>query len=120
VFVQARAPEGWAGLADGATQIMEDARVTPELAREGMAREIVRHVQDTRKKANLEMEDRIALYLEAEAPDLRQAIDVHRVYIAEETLTTQWATQPLDGEAHRAQVKVDGKALTIMLRKAAP
>jgi isoleucyl-tRNA synthetase len=119
VPIQARAPEGWAGLADGATQIMEDARVTPELAREGMAREVVRHVQDSRKNAKLEMEDRITLYLATDDPDLREAINEHRAYICEETLTTEWATQPLEGDAYRTQVKVDGKPLTIMLRKAA-
>jgi isoleucyl-tRNA synthetase len=119
VPIQARAPEGWAGLADGATQIMEDARITPELAREGMAREVVRHVQDSRKNANLEMEDRIALFLSTDAEGLRQAIDEHRAYICEETLTSQWATQALDVDAYSAQVKVDGKPLTIMLRKVA-
>ena len=118
LFVQAKAPEGWAGLADGKTQIMVDARVTPELAREGMAREVVRHVQDTRKKAGLEMEDRIELYLATDAPELRQAIDAHRSYIAEETLTARWA-ETVDAAAFQADVKVDGKPLTIALRKLA-
>jgi isoleucyl-tRNA synthetase len=115
--VQLRAAEGWAGVVDGKSQVAVDARVTPELAREGLAREVIRHVQSTRKDAGLEMEDRIELHLSTEAPDLRQAIDEHRGYIGQETLTAKWAAQPLDGAAHQAQVKVDGKPLRIALRK---
>ena len=75
-------------------------------------------MQDLRKDTKLEMEDRIVLYLATESPPLRQAIDEHRDYIAGETLTTKWATAPLNREAGPARVKVDGKELTIELMKA--
>jgi isoleucyl-tRNA synthetase len=84
-----------------------------------MAREVVRHIQQARKDAGLEMEDRITLYLHTEAPDLRKAIETHRDYIAAETLVAEWASQPLGAGAHRATVKVDGQPLTIELRKMA-
>jgi isoleucyl-tRNA synthetase len=112
-----KAPEGWAGVADRGTQVMVDTRITPELARDGKARDIIRHVQDLRKKANLEMEDRIALYLSTDSPELREAIDAHRDYIAAETLTTRWLTQPPAG-GETAAVKIDGQALTIALQRA--
>jgi isoleucyl-tRNA synthetase len=111
--------EGWAGGADGKTQVALDTRVTDELAREGMAREVVRHVQDSRKGANLEMEDRIELHLATESAKLQQAIEAHRGYIAGETLATRWAEGPLNGEAYQAKVSVDGQTLTIQLRKLA-
>jgi isoleucyl-tRNA synthetase len=117
VFVQLQAPEGWAGVADRGTQVAIDTRITPELAREGMAREVIRHVQQARKDAGLEMEDRITLYLGTESAALRQAIDAHRDYIAAETLTVRWSDEPLGDGAHTANVKVDGQALTIQLRK---
>jgi isoleucyl-tRNA synthetase len=117
VVVTQRAPEGWAGVADGATQVVIDARVTPELKREGMARDVIRQVQQLRKEANLEMEDRIALYLHTESAELRQAIETHRAYIAAETLTVQWAAAPLGDGAASANVKVEGQAVTIQLRK---
>src|SRR5262249_58270954 len=100
LVVTYRAPEGWAGVVDRGTQVAIDARITEELAREGMARDVVRQVQELRKQSKLEMEDRIALYLETESEPLRQAIEAHRDYIAGETLTTKWATAPLNGEAH--------------------
>ncbi len=63
------------------------------------------------------MEDRIVLYLGADAA-LLQAIDAQRDYIANECLVKQWATQPLGQGAHRAEVKIEGQPLTIELRKA--
>jgi isoleucyl-tRNA synthetase len=118
VVVQQKAPEGWAGVADRGTQVLIDTRVTPELAREGMARDVIRHVQNTRKEARLEMEDRIALWLDTSSAALREAIEAHRTYIANETLTVHWATAPLNGQAHRTTVKVEGQPLTIELSKA--
>jgi isoleucyl-tRNA synthetase len=117
VTVNYRAPEGFSGVADRNTQVVIDARINDALKAEGMAREVVRFVQDARKAADLEIEDRIALYLHTDAPALRQAIDAHRDYIAAETLTTRWADQPLNGDAHQASVKVDGQPLTIALER---
>jgi isoleucyl-tRNA synthetase len=115
--VNYRAVPGWAGVADGEVQAALDTRITDELAGEGMAREVVRHVQDTRKKADLEMEDRIELHLDTASERLRQAIEAHRDYIAGETLATKWANAALNGEAHRTEVNVDGQPLWIALRK---
>jgi isoleucyl-tRNA synthetase len=118
VVVQLQGAEGWAGVADRGTQVAIDTRITEALKQEGMAREVVRHVQNARKDAGLEMEDRIVLYLGTEAPALRQAIEAHRCYIANETLTAEWLAQPLPGEGvYRVNVKVDGQPLTIELRK---
>ncbi len=111
------APEGWAGVADRCTQVAIDTRITPELAREGMARDIVRLVQEQRKNSGLEMEDRITLYLATDSENLKRAIDVHRDYIAAETLTKEWANAPLVPDCTDA--KIDGQVLTISLKKVA-
>ncbi len=116
-FVSFKAPKGWSGVMDCNTQVAIDTRITEELAHEGMAREVVRYVQELRKNAKLEMEDRITLHLATNADNLRQAIAAHKTYIADETLTVQWTSQPLNGECHRASVKVDGQPLTIELIK---
>ncbi|HEY7329076.1 MAG TPA: isoleucine--tRNA ligase [Gemmataceae bacterium] len=120
LIVSVRAPEGWVGMVDREMQIALDTRITEALSLEGMARDVVRHVQEQRKEACLEMEDRIMLYLGTDSEKLRQAIAAHRDYIAAETLTVQWSSQPLNGSGvHRATVKVDGQALTIELRRVA-
>jgi isoleucyl-tRNA synthetase len=120
VILSYKAAEGGIALADRGTQVMIDTRITQELALAGMAREVVRYVQDLRKKAGLEMEDRIVLSLGTDAPLLKQAIDAHRDYIAAETLVAEWATQPLDGDSQQGTVKIEGLTLVIQLRKAAP
>jgi isoleucyl-tRNA synthetase len=115
LVVSYTAPDGWAGVADRSTQVAIDTRITPELAREGMARDIVRLVQDLRKNSGLEMEDRIILYLGADDENLKQAIVDHRTYIAAETLTKQWADAPFD--LHSTSTKIDGQSLTIALKR---
>jgi isoleucyl-tRNA synthetase len=117
VLVRFSAPEGWAGAADRGTQVAIDTRLTEELKREGQAREVIRQVNDLRKKANLEIEDRIILRLDTDSPELRQAIESLHGYIGGETLVAEWAVRSLDGQAARATVKVDGQPLTIELRK---
>ena len=118
LLVTVKAPEGWAGVADRNTQLMLDVRITEELEREGTAREIVRHVQELRKKAGLEMEDRIRLHFHTDSSAIRQAIESHESYICGETLATELTSQPLDGGASRAVIKLLGGPLTIELDKA--
>jgi len=115
VLLTNKAPEGWSGWADRGTQVLLDARITEELAREGMARDVIRQVQEMRKQSGLQMEDRISLYLASPAEALQSAIDSLRDTIAAETLTARWLQQPPGTE--KKTVKVEGKDLTIALAK---
>jgi hypothetical protein len=81
-----------------------------------MARDVVRQVQELRKTANLNMEDRIALLLQTDTPTLLAAILAHKDYIGNETLTVEWPTS-MDGDAATAEAKIDGQVLTIKLRR---
>jgi isoleucyl-tRNA synthetase len=112
-----KAAAGWAGAAEGDTQVALDTRISDALASEGLAREVVRHVQETRKKAGLEMEDRIELSLITESKTLTQSIVAHKDYVSAETLVKKWSDKPLTGDAHQANVTVDGQSLTVLLRK---
>jgi isoleucyl-tRNA synthetase len=118
LIVSVTAAEGWSGVVDGETHLALDTRISAELSLEGLARDVVRHVQEQRKEAGLQMEDRIVLYLSTDSEKLRQAIETHLKYIAGETLTVEWSAQPLAGsDVHRAAIKVDGQPLTIELKK---
>jgi isoleucyl-tRNA synthetase len=117
VVITDAGPEGWAGVADKGTQVMIDVRITPELRAEGMARDVVRFVQNARKDAGFDVADKIALHLGTDSEALRAAIAAHRAYIAAETQAVEWSEAPLTGAAHTATVKVDGQPLIVMLRK---
>jgi isoleucyl-tRNA synthetase len=69
-----------------------DTRLDEGLRREGLAREIIRAVQDARKQAGLEVSDRIALHVEGDA-GIAAAVDEHRRYIMAETLASEWKPQ---------------------------
>jgi isoleucyl-tRNA synthetase len=117
ILLKTKAPDGWIGLVDHGTQLALDTRINKELAQEGMAREIVRHVQELRKKSGLEMEDRIALHFATDSPELSRAAEAHSSYISAETLAVELPKAPLDGDSNAISVKVDGHPLTIQLRK---
>ena len=64
--------------------------VTPELAREGQARDLVRQVQEARKKAGFDVSDHIRLVLDfSHDPALRQAVEEHLQMVAGETLADE-------------------------------
>lgn len=91
-----------------------DIVLTPELVREGLAREVIRHVQSTRKEAGLNVDDRIFLRLETDAHELEQAIHEHQSVIYEETL----AKEGVVDDGYTTEVVVEGASLTISLQKA--
>ena len=77
--------------------VILDTAVTPELAAEGLARDVVRAVQQARRDAGLAVSDRIELSLAADA-EVRAALDGHRELIKSETLTgTLHLTPSSDG-----------------------
>jgi isoleucyl-tRNA synthetase len=95
VEVKAMAKEGFAVAEDGAYVAALVTTLTPELVSEGLAREFVRRVQDLRKTANLDVADRIELFVEA-STGLKSAVETHADYIKSETLTVKlsFATPP--------------------------
>jgi isoleucyl-tRNA synthetase len=115
--VRMHGPDAWAAVADRETVVAVDTRITEDLKLEGLAREAVRHIQQLRKDADLQLEDRIELYLSTTSVELQKAIDHFRNYIMAETLTINWSATPLGDGAAKADVKVDGQPLHIELRK---
>ena len=91
-----------------------DETLTPELKREGLMREIVRHVQSARKSAGLNVDDRIVLALKTDSPELQKAIEEHAETIKTETLAETFA----DASENEQTVKIEGEVLTICLKKA--
>ena len=97
VEVRADAKAGFAVAADGAYLAALVTDLTPELVREGLAREFVRRVQDLRKTADLDVADRIKVNVVA-TPGLKEAIEANREYVTAETLTVELIySEPVPG-----------------------
>ena len=112
---------GWRVVRDGATAVALDLEVSPELRREGLARDLVRAVQDLRKAAGLEVADRIELAVKAGGGEnqVAAAVDAHRDYLLGETLATSLHTAP-QGDGHDTRVDLDGQEVRIWLRPVRP
>jgi isoleucyl-tRNA synthetase len=91
-----------------------DVTLTPELKREGLMREVVRHVQNARKNAGLNIDDHILLGLKTTSDELLQAIEEHK-----DTIMTETLADSLDEvtRAFETTVKVGGDELTVSLEK---
>ena len=90
--------------------VVYDLNITPELKREGLMREIVRHVQSARKKSGLQVDDRIILQLTTNDDQLRQAINEHRATIAAETLASFG-----ESNSNRSKATIEGAEFDIAL-----
>lgn len=93
-----------------------DLEITPELHREGMMREVIRAVQNARKEAGLEVDDRINLSLQTDIEQLQKAISEHQDTIVAETLAHGLQNHVADGLTKT--VKIEGHELTLHLAKA--
>ena len=96
--------------------VVYDLTITPELKREGLMREIVRHVQSARKQAGLQIDDRIILNIFSDDSEMYQAIDAFADVIKSETLAVELNSAVDESEKYDA--KIEGKLVEISLKKA--
>lgn len=96
--------------------VVYDLTITPELKREGLMREIVRHVQSARKQAGLQIDDRIVLSISSDDSEISQAVDVFADVIKSETLAVELNSAASESEKYDA--KIEGKLVEISLKKA--
>jgi isoleucyl-tRNA synthetase len=112
ILVSTLPVEGLAVAADKAITVALDAAITPELRAEGLAREIVRRVQEMRKNAGFEISDRITTYYVAEG-SLAEVMQTWAGYLQAETLTVELVAALPPAEAYCEDHTVDGKTVKI-------
>jgi len=119
-----RPPQGYSVEREGGHAVALDLSIDEDLLREGRAREIVHAVQNARKSAGLQVEDRIELCLAGEE-ELIAAAAEHRDYVSGETLALELellqsadpAVSGATNDGYEEMTEIDGLRLAIALRR---
>ena len=106
------------GMLPGGGFVVLDTEVTPELAAEGLARDLIRAVQQARQDAGLDVSDRIALTIGGSAA-VQDAARTHEALIAGETLATSYPCPTTHGDGTPVTVGDNEKATVSVSRTAA-
>jgi isoleucyl-tRNA synthetase len=96
--------------------VVLDTAVTPELEREGLARDLVRLIQQARKDAGLHVSDRIALWFEFGELG-RAAFAEHRSFVLEQVLGASVDAGAAPGHAFRAEGTLGSESVVLRLAK---
>lgn len=95
-------------------KVMLDTRITPELKAEGLARELTRYIQNARKNAGFNVDDRITLNVKTASEELKHVYERFKKDIFSETLTVgELVKEP----EHTEEIELEGQAITINMRK---
>ncbi|MFC1693274.1 isoleucine--tRNA ligase [Candidatus Latescibacterota bacterium] len=110
------AEEGHACMSDGGLFACIDLTINRELTLEGLARDVIRVVQNARKEADLVPDDRINLGIRA-AGDLREAVEKHAELIKTEVLAAELLLDNIPDTLYSEKVDIQGETMEILVGK---
>jgi isoleucyl-tRNA synthetase len=116
VLVRTQAREGFGVAGEGGLVVALDTTLTPELAQEGLAREIVRRIQELRKQADYDLTDRIRVQYQAEGA-LAEAIETYETMIAEEVLADALVASDAPEGDEVLEDDVDGHEIVLAVKR---
>lgn len=116
VLLETTSPEGYAVAEDGGVLVALDTALTPELEAEGLARELVRNVQDARKAAGFDIADRIVVYVHGASTALSTALDTWGDYVRAETLATALHNDAPPSDVHTEHLDLEGPVMLGVVR----
>jgi len=102
VQVRTHGREGYAIAEEKGVVVAADVTLTPELAREGLARDLVRRIQTLRKEADFQLDDRIVTYYHT-GEELAAVVDEWADYIQDETLSLEMVPGPIPDDVARQE-----------------
>lgn len=100
VFITETPRQGWAVASASGVTVALDLEITPQLRRAGVAREVIRQIQEARKTSGLDVADRIVLRYEATDAETAEALAEHAALIADEVLAVDFAAGRGDAQTH--------------------
>jgi isoleucyl-tRNA synthetase len=104
VLIETEMTTGWVVREEYGVQVALSTELTPELRREGAARDFVRHVQQLRKTADLQIEQRIKVLYQCDDPEAWTALEEWQDYIATETLADSLTNAAAPDDAHAVRI----------------
>jgi isoleucyl-tRNA synthetase len=113
IQVRLQAKAGWTAAQGKQCVVVLSIDLTPELIREGYARDLVRLVQDNRKQMQCQFTDRIRIYLVCENPDLIIAFKENLDYITTETLAVEIVFAMPQANVEMLQFEIGEQALQL-------
>ena len=116
IQVRLQAKPGWAAAQGKMCVVVLATELTPELIAEGLAKDLVRVIQDRRKEMGLEFTDRIVAGLVTDSDELIEAVKQFRSYIQGETLALEIGFTPPPG-AEAVEVKVGDYSAMLSVKK---
>lgn len=119
VSVVNSARKGYAAVEESGYVVAVNTELSAKLVQEGMARDLVRNVQEMRKKAGLEISDRIALHLFDPPSEVKDVLDAFGDYIAQETLSVSLTTGGGPETGYVDAFRLSGQELKVAIEKAA-
>jgi len=118
VGVRTHAREGYAAAEERGLIVAVDTTLTPELEREGLARDLVRRIQNMRKEADFNIDDRITTYYQAEGRLAEVMADPeHVAYIRAETLSRELVEGPPPQGAYVQSFELEGDPITLGVQR---
>ncbi len=115
ILIQTEAAEGLSTVDSKLLTVAIETEISPELREEGLAREIIRRIQDFRKQADFKISDRIALTYQA-SPGLSSALTTHRDYIMEEVLAVEMSEGKPESKMFTSSTSFEGEEATLGLK----
>ena len=116
ILIETSSPEGFAVAEDGGYIVALNTEITEDLRREGLARDLVRNVQDARKEAGLQISDHIRLSLTCSA-EIAAALTPHLDTLKAETLADAVTFTAPPAGAYITQAELGGETMEVGIMK---
>ena len=107
---------GYSVAIEGSYVVAIDTQIPPQLAQEGMARELVHRLQTMRRNAGFDIADYIVTYYQTETP-LQQVMEDFSPYIKQETLSRQLIQGTPEADAHTEKHRIDGYEVVLGVKR---
>ncbi|GIS94038.1 MAG: hypothetical protein CM1200mP22_12750 [Dehalococcoidia bacterium] len=116
-IVKTAKESSYAGVQEGPYVVAIETVLTPKLAEEGLAREVVHRIQGMRRSADFDVIDRIVTYYQG-PPEFSDVMrGAFSDYIRDETLSTELVSGPPDTNIATETIKVEGMEITLGVQR---